>query len=421
MTIRTTTLENGLRVVSDPMATVESVSLGVWVGVGTRYEKPEMNGVSHLLEHMAFKGTHRRSALAIAEEIEAVGGHINAYTTRESTAYYVRILKEDVTLGVDLIADILQHSTMETEELERERTVILQEIHQANDTPDDVVFDNFQEAAYPDQPLGRQVLGDADIVGTMGRDTIIDYMNGHYNASTMVLAAAGRIDHDELVALAKNAFGNVPQGVQAARDAAHYTGGQSIVMRELEQAHLLLGFEGVGYQDPDFYAVAVLSTLFGGGMSSRLFQEIREKRGLVYSIYSFTPSYSDSGMFGIYAGTGEDETTELIPLVCDEIKKMTDSVGDDELTRARAQIKASILMSLESSSSRCEQLARQMMVFDRPLPVEEIVANIEAIDADAILNAARRIFASPLTVAALGPVSKLESYGEIQNRFVRVA
>ncbi len=416
MTIRTTTLDNGLRVVSDPMSTVESVSLGIWVGVGTRYEKPEMNGVSHLLEHMAFKGTRRRTATAIAEEIEAVGGHINAYTTCENTAYYVRVLKEDVRLGVDLIADILQNSTMEKDELERERTVILQEIHQANDTPDDVVFDNFQAAAYPDQPLGRQVLGDAGIVGSMDRETIIGYMNDHYNASTMVLAAAGRIDHDELASLANDMFSELPEGEQATREAANYTGGQSVVERELEQAHLLLGFKGVSYQDPDFYASAVLSTLFGGGMSSRLFQEIREKRGLVYSIYSFVSSYSDGGMFGIYAGTGENETAELIPLVCDEIKKMTDNVGADELTRARAQIKASILMALESSSSRCEQLARQMMVFGRPMPTQEIVANIEAVDADAILHTARRIFDSSLTVTALGPVSKLESFESIQKR-----
>lgn len=416
MGVQVTTLENGLRVVSDPMATVESVSLGCWVGVGTRYEKPEMNGVSHLLEHMAFKGTQRRSATAIAEEIEAVGGHINAYTTRETTAYYVRVLKEDVPLGVDLIADILQNSTMEPEELERERTVILQEIYQANDTPDDVVFDNFQSAAFPDQPLGRQVLGDADIVGAMDRETIMNYMNGHYNARTMVLAAAGRIDHDELVGLARKTFSDLPDGEPAAREAACYTGGESIIERELEQAHLLLGFEGVGYQDPDFYATAVLSTLFGGGMSSRLFQEIREKRGLVYSIYSFTPSYSDSGVFGIYAGTGEAETAELVPLVCDEIKKMMESVGDDELTRARAQIKASILMALESSSSRCEQLARQMMVFNRPLPTEEIVGNIEAVDKGAILRVAQRIFSSPLTVAALGPISKMENQADISNR-----
>jgi predicted Zn-dependent peptidase len=416
MDIQTTTLKSGLRVVSDPMATVESVSLGVWVGVGTRHEAKEMNGVSHLLEHMAFKGTHRRSAIAIAEEIEAVGGHINAYTTRESTAYYVRVLKEDVPLGVDLIADILQHSTMEPEELERERTVILQEINQAQDTPDDVVFDNFQAAAYPDQPLGRQVLGDAGIVGAMGRETIIDYMNTHYNAGSMVLAAAGRIDHDQLVALASDAFAGLPQGPEATREDGRYSGGQSVVERKLEQAHLLLGFEGVGYRDPDFYALAVFSTLFGGGMSSRLFQEIREKRGLVYSIYSFASSYSDGGLFGIYGGTGEQETTELVPLICDEIHKITDSVGEDELNRARAQIKASILMGLESSSSRCEQLARQMMVFGRPLPTEETVAHIEAVDAAAILRVARRIFASPLTLAALGPVSKVEPFDDIRKR-----
>lgn len=416
MRIKTTTLDNGLRVVSDPMATVESVSLGVWVGVGTRHEAKEMNGVSHLLEHMAFKGTRRRSAIAIAEEIEAVGGHINAYTTRESTAYYVRVLKEDVALGVDLIADILQHSTMEPEELERERTVILQEINQAQDTPDDVVFDNFQAAAYPDQPLGRQVLGDAGIVGAMGRETIIDYMNTHYNAGSMVLAAAGRIDHDQLVDLAADSFAALPQGPEVKLEEGHYAGGQSVVERELEQAHLLLGFEGVGYRDPDFYALAVLSTLFGGGMSSRLFQEIREKRGLVYSIYSFGSSYSDGGMFGIYGGTGEQELAELMPLICDEIHKMTDSVGEDELNRARAQIKASILMGLESSSSRCEQLARQMMVFGRPLPTAETVAHIEAVDATAILRVARRIFTSPLTLAALGPVSKLESYDDIRKR-----
>lgn len=402
--------------VSDPMSAVESVSLGIWVGVGTRHEKPEINGVSHLLEHMAFKGTKRRSALAIAEEIEAVGGYINAYTTRESTAYYVRILKEDLALGVDIIADILQNSTMETEELERERAVILQEIHQANDNPDDVIFDNFQETAYPQQPMGRHVLGDANIIGSMKRDTIMDYMDRHYNSSTMVLSAAGRVDHDELVELAHSTLSDLPKGRQASRDPAIYIGGQSIVARELEQAHIILGFEGVGYEDPDFHAVAVLSTLLGGGMSSRLFQEIREKRGLAYSIYSFVPSYADSGLFGIYAGTGEEETQELIPLLCDEIKKICNDVCTDELIRARAQIKASVLMALESSSSRCEQLARQIMVFGRPIPTEEIVANIEEVDCNAIVNTAQRIFSSPPTIAALGPISKLENFAEIVQR-----
>ena len=410
MSIRSTTLENGLRVVSDPMVAVESVSLGIWVGVGSRYENPKINGISHLLEHMAFKGTERRSALAIAEEIEAVGGYINAYTTRESTAYYVKVLKEDVALGLDLIADILQNSTMEANELERERAVILQEIYQAKDNPDDVIFDNFQRTAYPEQAMGLEILGNAKVVSSLGRELIIDYMHDHYNSNTMVLSAAGRVDHDELVKLAHDSFCNLPMGGQVSEEPANYSGGQSVVARKLEQAHIILGFEGVSYEDPDFHAVAVLSTLLGGGMSSRLFQEIREKRGLAYSIYSFAPSYSDSGLFGIYAGTGEEEIQKLIPLVCDEIKKICDNVDSDELIRAQAQIKASILMALESSSSRCEQLARQMMVFGRPIPTEEIVTNIEFVDRDAILKTAQRVFSSPPTIAALGPISKLESF-----------
>ena len=289
MTIRSTTLENGLRVVSDPMLSVESVSLGIWVDVGTRHENPKINGISHLLEHMAFKGTKRRSALAIAEEIEAVGGYINAYTTRESTAYYVRVLKKDVELGLDLLADILQNSTMETDELERERAVILQEIHQANDNPDDVIFDNFQETAYPEQAMGLQILGNAKVVSSLGRELVVDYMNDHYNSNTMVLSAAGKIDHDELVNLAHNSFKNLPPGRKAIEEPALYAGGQNLKTRTLEQAHIILGFEGVSYEDPDFHATSVLSTLLGGGMSSRLFQEIREKRGLAYSIYSFAP------------------------------------------------------------------------------------------------------------------------------------
>lgn len=416
MSIKSTTLENGLRVVSDTMSAVESVSLGIWVGVGTRYENPKISGISHLLEHMAFKGTKLRSANAIAEEIEAVGGYINAYTTRESTAYYVRVLKEDVALGVDLIADILQNSTIKTGELERERAVILQEIYQANDTPDDIIFDYFQETAYPEQAMGLQVLGDATVVSSLERKTILDYMNDHYNSNTMILSAAGMIDHDYLVNLAHSNFSNLPVGEQTSEEPAVYVGGHSFITRKLEQAHTILGFEGVSYKDQDFHATAVLSTLLGGGMSSRLFQEIREKRGLAYSVYSFVPSYSDSGLFGIYAGTGEEEVQKLIPLICDEIKKVCDNVNADEITRAITQIRASVLMALESSSSRCEQLARQVLIFGRPIPAEEIIANIEAIDRDAVINTAQRVFSSPPTVAALGPISKLESFDSIVQR-----
>lgn len=416
MTTNVTTLDNGLRVATDSMDSVESVSIGVWVDIGTRHEKPEMNGVSHLLEHMAFKGTNQRTALDIAEQIEDVGGHINAYTTRENTAYYARVLKDDQRLALDIIADILQNSTMDAEEFERERTVILQEINSAEDTPDDVIFDHFQLAAYPNQPLGRPVLGLADVVSSMPRETVIDYMKKNYNGPAMVLAASGNVEHENVVAMAQEFFTDLGTGPAPNQEKAVYTGGESRKSKDLEQAHLLLGFDGMAYNDPDFYAMAVFSTLFGGGMSSRLFQEIREKRGLVYSIYSFASSYQDGGTFGIYAGTGEDETAELMPLVCDEIKKVQDGVGEQEVARSKAQLKASILMSLESCSSRGEQLARQLQVFGRPLTTEEVVSQIDAVDRATIERVARRIFGSVPTLASLGPISKLADFDHIKSQ-----
>jgi len=414
--VRVSTLDNGLRVVSDPMATVETVSVGVWVEAGARHEHPEINGVSHLLEHMAFKGTGRRSALEIAAEIEDVGGHLNAYTSRESTAYFAKVLKEDTALAVDIIADILQDSVMDAEELERERSVVIQEINQALDTPDDVVFDHFQETAYPDQPIGRPVLGTAELVGAMERDVVIDYMGRHYGVGNMILVGAGRIEHGTLAALAADAFSGLSSGAAPATEPTRYEGGDFRENRDLEQAHVVLGFEGISYEDPDFHAASMLSTILGGGMSSRLFQEVREKRGLAYSVYSFLSCYQDGGLFGIYAGTSERETGQLIPVVADEILKVRDGVGEDELARARAQIKSSILMSLESTSARCEQLARQMMVFGRPIPVAEIVAKIEAVDAAAVVAAARRITAGKPVLAALGPIAGVEGFDSFAAR-----
>lgn len=416
MDIRETRLASGLRVVSDPMATVESASLGVWVDAGTRHEPPEVNGISHLLEHMAFKGTERRSARDIAEEMDAVGGHLNAYTARDHTAYFAKVLKEDTSLALDIVSDILQHSTLDPEELAREQDVVVQEIGQANDTPDDIIFDHFQATAYPGQPLGRPVLGTEDLVRAMGRDTIRAYMGSHYSAPRMVLAAAGRVDHDALVAEAERAFAHLSTAPDVKPDAAAYVGGDFREERDIEQVNLVLGFDGVSYEDPDYYAASVLSTLLGGGMSSRLFQEVREKRGLVYSIYSFTSSYADGGLFGIYAGTGEDEVTELVPVMCDEVVKVVGGVSDDELHRARAQLKASILMSLESTSSRCEQVARQILVYGRPIPTAEVVAKVEAIDNAEIMRVARRLFSSIPTIAAIGPLAKVEAYERMAER-----
>ena len=416
MPILQSVLPNGLRVVTDPMTTVESACVGLWVGAGTRHETAEVNGVAHLLEHMAFKGTRRRSAQDIAQEIEAVGGHLNAYTSRENTAYYARILKQDAPLALDILGDILQNSVFDEAELGRERAVVLQEIGQAIDTPDDIIFDQFQEAAYPGQAIGWPVLGTAEIVGALPRDAITGYIGRNYGADTMVLVASGNVDHDRLAAQAETLFATLPAKAEARTQPAAYQGGEHREERDLEQLHLVLGFPGLAYSDPDFYAASVLSTLLGGGMSSRLFQEIREKRGLVYSIYSFTSAYQDGGLFGIYAGTGEDEAGELVPVLCDEIGRVIGDAAEDEVVRARAQIKASLLMSLESTMSRAEQLGQQMLIFGRPVPAEEVVARIDAVDAATVRRVADRLFRAPPTLAALGPVSRLESYDAIRAR-----
>ena len=417
MTVRVTQLDNGMRVATDAMATVETVSLGAWVETGARDEAQEINGISHLLEHMVFKGTERRSARAIAEEIEAVGGHLNAYTSRENTAYYAKVLKDDIGLAVDLVSDIVLNATMDPVELEREKSVICQEIHQAHDTPDDIVFDSSQETAYPEQAIGRPVLGTEQIVRGLARDDIANYRTTGYTAPAVVFCAAGRVDHDVLVDLIADAFDALPATPRSVRTPATYKGGDHRTERDLEQVHIVLGLEGVGYKEDAFYAASVLSTLFGGGMSSRLFQEIREERGLAYSIYSFLSCCEDSGMFGIYAGTGTDEVGELLPIIAGEAEKLIGTLSEDETARARAQLKANILMARESTSARAEQLARHLMLFDRPLDVAELVEKIDAVDDAAVKAVAERLFKGTPTLAAIGPVSNVEAFDTLAARF----
>ena len=417
MSIEITRLDNGMTIASDRMDAVETVSLGAWVGVGTRHEPATINGVAHLLEHMAFKGTDRRTAYDIAREIEAVGGHLNAYTSRESTAYYARVLVEDVPLAVDIIADILQHPTFDSDELKRERAVVLQEIGQSYDTPDDNIFDCFQETAYPEQAIGRPVLGTGEIVGRIDRDTLRSYMTRHYGGQNMVFAAAGKVEHARLVDMVSRAFDSLPSVTETEAEPADYKGGDFRESRDLEQVHILLGFNSLGYLDPDYYAASVLSTLFGGGMSSRLFQEVREKRGLVYSVYSFVSAYRDGGIFGVYAGTGEKEVGDLIPVVCDELSKLAADAADEEVVRARAQLKASILMSLESTNARCEQLAQQILIYGRPLSVAEVVGKIEAVGAADVRRLAERLVSGRPTLASLGPIGKVEVFDQVAARF----
>ena len=416
MSVNVTTLDNGLRIVSDRMESVETVSVGAWVEAGTRDEPAAINGISHVLEHMAFKGTQRRDAYAIAEEIEAVGGHLNAYTSREHTAYYAKILKDDLNLAIDLLSDILQHSVMDEVELSREQAVIVQEIHQAHDTPDDIVFDHFQETAYPNQSMGRPVLGTAELVEGLTREDVLDYMRGYYSAPRIIISAAGKLDHDAFAKSVEIAFDSLPDHNDIPREQANYTGGEFREARPLEQVHVLFGMDGILFEDPDFHAASAFSTLFGGGMSSRLFQEVREKRGLAYSIYSFLSCFSDGGMFGVYAGTGEREAEQLMPLICDEFEKVCGDVSEDEVTRARTQLKAGMMMALESTSSRCEQLARQMAVFGRPIPLTETIAKIDAVDATSVRRVAARLYAGPPTLTSLGPAGDLMSVESLTPR-----
>lgn len=418
--IKTTTLSNGMRVVTDSSKKAETISLGVWVSVGARYETPDIGGISHVLEHMAFKGTATRSAFQIAEEIEAVGGIMNAYTGKDMTAYYVKVLKEDLALGLDIIADILQNSKMDKDELAKEQGVIVQEINMQNDTPDELVFDYLAAKAFPDQPLGRPILGTADNVRSVTSQKLLDYMHTQYTAGRMIISASGAIDHDTFVQMCEKAFTKIGNRPVKKEQPGLYVGGDMRVQKDNEQVNLVLGFEGLSYTDKDYYAASVLSGIFGGGMASRLFQEIREKRGLVYSIYSFNSPETDTGVFGIYAGTGEKEVAELMPVLCDEILTLPSTIRDDEIARAKARLKARILMRMENISTHAELNAIDMIIHGRVVPKEETIAAIDRVDLEALKRVAHRVFSSKPTLAALGPIKHVMAYEDVLRRLKNV-
>lgn len=408
MTINTilpkvTTLANGLRIVTDTIPHVETVTCGIWVDVGARHEPAPINGISHVLEHMAFKGTNRRSALQIAEEIEAVGGYLNAYTSREATAYHARILKDNVPLAIDILADILQNSTFDATEFAREQSVIIQEIGQSFDTPDDIVFDYFQETCFPDQPMGRAILGTAEIIRSLTPNQVKTYMQNHYGAKQMVFAAAGKLDHQEIVDMVAKKFADLPIDCPKEASPSIYKGGTLHQTRDLEQTHVVLGFEGLPFGHADYYTASILSTILGGGMSSRLFQEVREKRGLVYSIYAFSSNYQDSGIFGIYAGTSPNQVSELLPVVQEELINLPKNLETSEMNRAKAQLKAGLMMGLESTTSRCEQLANHLLIYGRPIVPQEILQKVDAVSPEQITTLAKRLFSGVQTKVTLGP------------------
>jgi predicted Zn-dependent peptidase len=405
-----TTLDNGLRVAADEMKEVETVSVGVFVNTGSLNESVEINGISHFLEHMAFKGTKKRTARQIAEEFEGIGGRINAYTSKEKTVYYAKVLKQHAEFAVEFLSDILQNSTFDEVELEKERGVILQEIAMTNDTPDDIVFDYFQETAYPNQAVGRSILGPVKNIKKFQRKHFSDYIGKQYNYENMAVVAAGAIKQSDLVKWSKKYFTKLGTKQIKPLEKSKYKGGEFKKDKKLEQVNLVMGFNGVSYLDKNYYTAQILAMILGGGMSSRLFQEVRETRGLAYSVYAFNYTNQNSGLFGIYAGTTPEKTNELISATCEEIKKICEKISDTEMKRVKTQFEAGLLMTKESTSSRMQKLGSDILSLGRIISDQEIIEKVSAVKKSNITNLAQEIFTgSKPTFAAIGKVKNVKS------------
>ena len=396
-------LSNGLRVVTETIPGLGSAAVGIWIDAGARHETEAQNGIAHFLEHMAFKGTGTRSALRIAEEIEDVGGFINAWTSRETTAYYARVLKDDLPLAMEVIADILLDPLFAEDEIETERGVILQEIGQALDTPDDVIFDWLQEEAYRAQPLGRSILGPAENVRRFSRDDLVTFTRDHYGPNRMIVAAAGAVEHEDVLRRAEALFGHLAPREGGPMAPALFTGGARRVVKPLEQAHFALALEGPAYRDESIYAAQIHATVMGGGMSSRLFQRLREERGLCYTIFAQSGAHDDTGMTTIYAGTSAEDLPELSRLVREELARSAADIRPDEVARARAQLKAGLIMGIESPSARAERLARLVSVWDRVPSVAETLAHIDDVGTGDVRDYAERASEAQSATAVYGP------------------
>ena len=403
-----TRLPSGLHVCTDTMHDVETVTLGLWVGIGSHYEQAGENGISHFLEHMVFKGTQKRSALQISQEIENVGGILNAYTSTTVTAFHAKVLHKDVALAMDVLSDMVQNAVMDPKELDKERNVVLQEILRENDTPDDVVFNYFHEAAYPQQSAGRSILGTKETLMSLGSQDLLNYLHNEYIPSRIVVSAAGKIEHEELLRLVNLYLTQLKNTPKHTLPAVVYQGGDYRKTKPTDQVNLIVGFQGVPVQHALSPAQQVLSTLFGGSMSSPLFQEIREKRGLVYSVFSFKEDAT--GLFGIYAGTGPTQVKELLPVVCDLTKHLPETVKQKDIDNAKTQIKAHILMSMEDTAVRATAPAVQQIALGHPLSLEERIQRIDNVTMESVQEVLSIILHSKPTLAAHGPIDALMPY-----------
>jgi predicted Zn-dependent peptidase len=404
MGIEVTKLENGVRVACQKFSHVDSVALNVMFGVGSRFETEKNNGISHMLEHMAFKGTEKRSAKKIAEEFDNLGGYLNAYTSRETTSYHAKLLKHHWKYGLEVLSDILLNSTMPEDELIREKLVVNQEILEARDNPDDVVFDIFQEVAYPDQPMGRAILGTTDIVNNMTRAELMHRMIECNHPENIVVAVTGNIDPKETIEEVKKYFSYKPINGKAATVTTRYEGGIRMIEKDFEQIHVNIGFDGLSYKHDDYYTQNLLSTILGGGMSSRLFQEVREKRGLAYHIGTFVSPYSDGCSFGVNASSERGNFRELVDVCLDELQKVTVSVDEEEINRAKSQMISGIAMASESTGYSADEMAKCLIAHDRYITNEEVFEKIQNVTKEDILRVGKDILSTKLTFAAVGPL-----------------
>jgi predicted Zn-dependent peptidase len=418
MSVEITRLPNGIHVITHHMPHLETAALGIWLKAGARDERAEENGIAHFLEHMAFKGTPRRSARAIAEEIESAGGEINAATGMETTTYYARVLKNDWALALDILADIFTSPELDAEELERERDVILQEIAAANDQPDDLVFDLAQAASFGGHPLGRSILGTEELIGAVTRQQILDWRNRNYWGSRIVVAAAGNVGHKAFAAEAERLLGAIAEGHEPQRETPAFLPTACMAEKPLDQAHLVLSFAAPSYRDPEIYVLQVLSNILGGGMSSRLFQEVREKRGLCYSVFSFGSAYEDAGQVGVYAATSPEHSNELLGLTTGIMMSVAAGVTEAEVARAKSQLKASLVMNLESASSRADQIARQFLAFGEVPSIASLTAKIDAVTSEQVRALASRLFRNRKpSFSAVGHIGQLNGYDAIAKHF----
>ena len=399
-----TTLANGVRIYADPMASLETVALGVWTHAGSVDERPEEHGIAHLLEHMAFKGTGRRSARQIAEEIESVGGFINAATSQQRTGYYVRLLKDDIELGLDILADILQNPVFNGEELTKEQDVIVQEIGEAADLPDDVVFELLQAASWEGHALARPILGTPETVRAQTPDSLRGFMRRCYRPDEIIVAAAGAVDADGFAAMVERQFSAVAKcGAGDPKPAPNFKGGVRHDARDIEQTHLALAFPGVSARHEDFFATRIFADILGGGMSSRLFQIIREERGLAYSVYAFADGYEQCGLTGAFVAADDVQMAQAAQLIRAEIEDLAENPTQEELDRARAMLRASLMMSLENPSSRIDAAAGQLFTFGRTLATEEILTRLAAVSLGDVKRCAKRALSGPFSAAMVGP------------------